>query len=246
MLLLSVLPSIILFIFVWKCDKFEKEPPKLLLKLFLFGLLTTISASLIEIFFEDVVLSSMDQQGLLFVFIDNFLIVALAEEAGKYFVLKKITWKHPAFNYTFDAVVYAVTVSLGFATLENILYLIEESLSTAIVRALFSVPGHVIDALYMGYYFGLAKHAEAYGDERLKKKRLKQAFFIPVLIHGFYDFCLSTEYDIFILIFLVFEVVITVLAIKKFRKLSKIVVTIPGSDTIAETPPAPSDTEPPA
>ena len=239
MLLLSVLPSIILFIVVWKGDRYEKEPPKLLLKLFLFGTLTTVSATVIELLFEDVILSSMNQQGILYILIDNFLIVAIAEEAGKYFVLKKTTWKHPAFNYTFDAVVYAVTVSLGFATLENILYLIEESFSIAVIRALFSVPGHVIDALYMGYYYGLAKHAEAYGDERLKNKRLKQAFVIPVLLHGFYDFCLSTEYDIFILIFLVFEVIITVVAVKKFRKLSRIAVAIPGSSEVAETSQSP-------
>lgn len=235
MLLLSVLPSIILFIVVWKGDRYEKEPPKLLLKLFLFGALTTISAGIIEILFGDYVLGFMDHQGILFAFIDNFLIVALAEEAGKYLVLKKVTWKHPAFNYTFDAIVYAVTVSLGFATLENILYLIEGTIGNALIRALFSVPGHVIDALYMGYYYGLARFADAHNDKRLTKKNLKLAFFVPVLIHGFYDFCLSTEYGLFILIFLIFEIVITILAIKKFLQLSKIAATIPGSDGF-ETP----------
>ena len=229
MLLLAILPSIILFYFVWKGDRYEKEPPKLLLKLFLFGALTTVSASIIEIFFGDVVFGFMDHQGILFLLIDNFLIVALSEEAGKFFVLKKITWKHPAFNYTFDAVVYAVTVSLGFATLENILYLFDGSMGTAVIRALFSVPGHVIDAIYMGYYYGLARHAAGYNDERLKKKNLKLAFLVPVLIHGFYDFCLSTEYGIFILIFLVFEIVITIVSIKKFIKLSRIEATIPDA-----------------
>ena len=125
--------------------------------------------------------------------------------------------------------VYAVTVSLGFATLENILYLFEASIGIAVVRALFSVPGHVIDAIYMGYYYGLARHADAYGDERLTKKYLRRAFFVPVVIHGFYDFCLSTEYGIFLLIFLTFEVVITILAVKKFRQLSKLPVTIPDA-----------------
>ncbi len=227
MLLLSVLPSIILFYIVWKGDRYEKEPPKLLVKLFLFGALTTVSATIIELVGSDVIFGFMDHQGMPFLLIENFLIVALAEEAGKYFVLKKVTWKHPAFNYTFDAVVYAVAVSLGFATLENILYIFDNDLSVAIIRALFSVPGHVIDAIYMGYYYGLARHAEGYNDIRLRKKYLKSAFFVPVLIHGFYDFCLSTEYGIFLLIFLVFEVIITVLAIKKFLQLSKIEATIP-------------------
>ncbi|MCR5687233.1 MAG: PrsW family intramembrane metalloprotease [Lachnospiraceae bacterium] len=227
MLQLAVLPSIILFIIVWKGDRYEKEPPKLLLKLFLFGALTTVSASIIEILAGDYILAFMDHQGMPYIVIENFLIVAVAEEAGKYFVLKRASWKDPAFNYTFDGVVYAVTVSLGFATLENILYLFEGGIGTAVVRALFSVPGHAIDAVYMGYYYGLAKYAAAFKDMGLMKKNLKKAFFVPVILHGFYDFCLSTEYGIFILIFLVFEVVITVLAAKKFLRLSKIEAVIP-------------------
>ena len=227
MLFLSVLPSIILFIVVWRGDRYEKEPPKLLVKLFLLGALTTVSAFIIETLFSDFLLGALDHQGMLFLIIDNFLVVAVAEEAGKFFVLKKITWRHPAFNYTFDAVVYAVCVSLGFATLENILYLVDGGFAIAVMRALFSVPGHFIDALYMGYYYGFARYSDAFGDKRLKKKYLRQAFIVPVLIHGFYDFCLSTEYWGFILIFLVFEVVITVLAIRKFRQLSRVEATIP-------------------
>ena len=227
MLLLAVIPSIVLFIIVWKGDRYEKEPPKLLIKLFLLGALTTVSASVIELFFGDVVLGFMDHQGMLYILIENFLIVALAEEAGKFVVLKKVTWKHPAFNYTFDAVVYAVTVSLGFATLENILYLVENDISVAIIRAIFSVPGHVIDAIYMGYYYGFAKYSEAYNDMKLKKKYMKRAFLVPVLIHGFYDFCLSTEYGILILVFLVFEIVITVITIRKFLMLSRVEAVIP-------------------
>lgn len=229
MLLLSILPSIILFVVVWKGDRYEKEPPKLLAKLFLFGTLTTISAFIVEFLFGEVILGFMNHQGILYALIDNFLIVALAEEAGKYIVLKKVTWNHPAFNYTFDAVVYAVSVSLGFATLENVLYIFGGGVVTAISRALFSVPGHFIYALYMGYYYGFARFCDAYNDDRLKKKYLKLAFWVPVLIHGFYDFCLSTEYGIFILIFLIFEVVLTIFAIRKFLRLSKIAATIPGS-----------------
>ena len=233
MLLLSVLPSIILFIVIWRSDKIEKEPPKLLWKLFFFGFLTIISAIIIETVGGDVIFGFLDKSSILYQLIENFLIVALAEEGGKYFVLKKVTWKHPAFNYTFDAVVYSVTVSLGFATPENILYLLDGEISTAVARALLSVPGHVIYAIYMGYFFGLAKHAEAYNDLRLRDKYLKKAFFIPVLMHGFYDFCLNPDEELFLLVFLVFEVIVTILAIRKIRKLSSFHVEIPGQATEA-------------
>jgi hypothetical protein len=90
----------------------------------------------------------------------------------------------------------------------------------------------------MGYYYGLARFADAYNDDRLKKGNLRLAFWVPVLIHGFYDFCLSTEYGIFILIFLIFEAVLTVFAVRKFLKLSRIVAPIPGSSYSEMTSPA--------
>ena len=227
MLALAVLPSLVLFYIVWKFDRYEKEPPKLLWALFGLGAATTVSAAIIELLFGDVILAGMDHQGMLYILIENSLIVAVCEEAGKYIVLKKVTWKHPAFNYTFDAVVYAVTVSLGFATLENILYLVENGIGVALIRAVFSVPGHVIDAIFMGYYYGTAKYADAYNDTKMRDKNLKMAFLVPVLIHGFYDFCLSTEHWAFILIFFVFEIAITVVTARKFIKLSKVEAVIP-------------------
>lgn len=244
MLILAILPSIILFFIVWKGDRYEKEPRKLLLKLFLFGMLTTFSASIIEIVIGDYIIGSLKDMVILYAFIDSFFVVAAAEEAGKYFVLKKISWKHPAFNYTFDAVVYSVAVSLGFATLENIMYLVGASIGLAFARAVLSIPGHAIYAVYMGYYYGLAKHAEASGDEKQMKTNLKKALIVPILLHGFYDFCLYTENGFFILIFFVFEIVLTVFAVRKFIKLSKDETRIPSA--AEETAPAMAQSVAPA
>ena len=220
LLALAVLPSVILFFIIYRCDRKEKEPIGFLLRLFFFGALTipfaVIVGNLLESFFRDLV----DADSYLFVFLDNFIATALIEEGGKLFVLKKATWKHPAFDHSFDAVVFAVAVSLGFATFENIIFIIDEPMSTAIARALFSIPGHVIDAVFMGCWYGRAKLAEKV-SKRETRKCLRRALFIPVLLHGFYDFCISTEDDFFIAAFLIFEVVITILAIIKVRKLSR-------------------------
>ncbi|MBQ7259990.1 MAG: PrsW family intramembrane metalloprotease [Lachnospiraceae bacterium] len=221
MLLLAVIPGIILFFVIWKSDKVEKEPGKLLLKLFLFGALTVVSAIVVGKAGE-LVFGFLDPGSMLYIFIDNFLLTAFVEEAGKYVVVKKVAWKHPAFDHTFDAVVYAVTASLGFATLENIIYLIGEDISLGIIRGIMSVPGHAIYGVFMGCYFGLAKAAEAEGDKKLCSSNLKKALIIPTLLHGFYDFCIgSSEYGIFLVILLVFEIVLTVVGIRKIRKLSR-------------------------
>ena len=235
--LLSILPSIILFIVVYKGDKIEKEPSKLLWKLFWFGALTTISAMILEQVLSVFVLEFTYEESLIYELIDNFIITALIEEGGKYFVLKKCTWKNKAFNYTFDGVIYAVCSSLGFATLENIFYIMGDSIETAIMRGLLSVPGHVIDAVYMGCYYGMAKYEEAHGNTQGSKSNLKKAIFVPVLIHGFYDFCLSTHYTIFLVVFFVFEIIITVKAVKKFKALSKedMMILNEETQTMADT-----------
>ena len=221
MIALAIIPSIILFIFIWRSDKTEKEPLSLLLKLFFFGALTIISAVAIGQLGDKLLSSVLAEGTIIFIFIDNFFLTALVEEAGKYFVLKKTTWKHPAFNHTFDAVVYAVCASLGFATFENILYILDGDLSTAILRGLLSVPGHVTYAIFMGYYYGMAKLESTQGGEKRSKEYLTKALWIPVFLHGLYDFCLSTEYDILILFIIIFEIVLSIIGIKKAKKLSK-------------------------
>ena len=231
MFALSIIPSIILFAIVWKYDTVEKEPASLLWKLFFCGALTTISAILIGLLGEGALNAIVsDRESFLYLFIDNFIITALVEEGGKFFALKKITWKNKEFNYTFDGVVYAVAVSLGFATFENIMYVFANGVGTAITRAIFSVPGHVIDAIFMGYFYGLARYAEGVGEEKEVKLYLKEALLIPVVMHGFYDFCLSTDKAEFMLLFLVYEIVITVITVKRFKKLSKTDTLIPGME----------------
>ena len=191
-LILSVIPSIILFVVTWRSDKVEKEPAKLLIKLFLFGALTIISALIFE--FTGITLLSKivpDQSSMVFSLIYDFLIVGLAEEAGKFIVLKKITWKNPEFNYIFDAVVYSVTVSLGFATIENIKYLRHGGIWEALARGTLSVPAHVVFAIYMGYFYGLAKNTEIRSAGRSTKKYLIAALIVPILFHGLFDFGLD-------------------------------------------------------
>ncbi len=217
---LAVIPSIVLFVIIWKHDKVEKEPAKLLWSLFLFGALTTVSAIILGQLGQAGVTLFIDEESMLFIVIDNFLLTALIEEGGKFVVLKLKTWKHPAFNYTFDAVVYAVVASLGFATAENILYVGMYGVANALVRAVTAVPSHVTDAIFMGCYYGYAKFAQSHGDVRREKRYMKMALIIPILTHGFYDFCLSTGYDAFIIVFLIYDIAITIHAFRLMKKLS--------------------------
>ncbi len=221
LLALAILPVVVLIYYVYQADKVEKEPIGLLIKLVFLGACTCLSALILEVVFGGVLEAIMDPSTELYVILENFLVVALSEEIGKYFVLKKVTWNNKEFNYCFDAIVYAICVGLGFALLENILYVADGGMSVAISRALLAIPGHAVDAVFMGYFYGLAKKDAYHGRFDKAEKNRHLALWIPVLIHGFYDYCLSTSYDIAIVIFFIFIIVMDVIAIRRIKTSSK-------------------------
>ena len=100
------------------------------------------------------------------------------------------------------------------------MYVLDGGVGVAILRALTSVPGHAIFGLFMGNYYGLAKRCEQQGYENGMRKNLRKALLVPILLHGFYDFCLEMKSGWFLLTFFVFEIVLTVLSVKKVKKLS--------------------------
>lgn len=187
--LVGFIPTAVLIVYLFCLDTIEKEPPLLLLKLFLVeGALTMLVVAYVEIAAEAVVSLFLDEDTLTFAVIDNLICVALVEEGFKYGVLKKFTWKHPAFNYRFDGVVYAAVTALGFAAFENFAYVSSYGFGVALTRMVSAVPGHCVDGILMGIFYGLAKLYEARGD-RLKSKRYRVfSLLAPIAEHGFYDF----------------------------------------------------------
>ena len=234
---LAIIPGIILFIIVWKFDKVEKEPPGLLIKLFLCGALTIISAVLLGLLGKAAMnLVISDTRSLLYILIESFIFTALVEEGGRFLALKLLTWKDRAFNYTFDGVVYAIVVSLGFTIFENIIYIFRNPSDKLALRIILMIIGNVIFGVFMGYFYGLARYEEGAGDEKNVKKHLAEAVLVPAAMHGFYVFCLRTERPVFIILFAIYEIIITVITVKHFLKLSKTDTLIPGmEDTVSSS-----------
>ncbi|MBR5361668.1 MAG: PrsW family intramembrane metalloprotease, partial [Lachnospiraceae bacterium] len=123
LLLLAVAPGAFIVFRVYKEDRIEKEPPRLIRKLLLAGAIGVIPAIILELIGGAILDIFRDGGTSLFLTaIDAFIVTALSEEAVKYIPLKKITWNEPDFDYTFDAIVYSVCVGMGFAIIENIAY----------------------------------------------------------------------------------------------------------------------------
>ena len=115
----------------------------------------------------------------------SFVIVALSEEGSKFLLLRLAIFNRKEFDEPFDGIVYAVMVGMGFATLENISYVFEHGIGTAITGMFLSVPAHGTFAVLMGYYTGLAKF-----DPSRRKRYFFLAILLPVFFHGSFDFCL--------------------------------------------------------
>ncbi|MBR6201219.1 MAG: PrsW family intramembrane metalloprotease [Spirochaetales bacterium] len=216
---LAVLPGLFLIVYIYNLDKQEKEPVGLLLKLTGLGALTVISALLLELLGSHILPIFFTPNTTLYAFIECFFVVAMAEEAGKYFVLKKFAWNDKNFDYMFDGIVYGVCVGLGFAIVENISYVLQNGVGNAITRAVTAIPGHATFGIYMGWYMACAKHYLAQGNESKAKSNLTKSFVVPVLLHGFYDFCLFANSTVWILIFYAF---IIILYWKTFRMVKKL------------------------
>lgn len=185
----AVLPAAVLLRYIYKTDTVEKEPPGLLIRLLAMGVLAALAAGVLEMLGETVLNSLIDPGSPVYTIVLAFFVVALAEEGMKFVLLKRTTWYHPAFNYRFDGIVYAVFVSLGFATYENIQYVLNYGLSVALPRALLAVPGHMSFAVFMGLFYGRAKLCEAYDYRTGVRRNLFTGYLVAVFLHGFYDTC---------------------------------------------------------
>ena len=213
LLIIAVLPAAVLMYVIYRYDKVEREPIGLLLAVMGLGMLTTIPAIIWEVLGEKFLSLFFWEGSLLFIFFDNFLVVALAEECLKRLVVRYFVWKKRAFNYRFDAIVYCVAASLGFALLENILYVFQFGFGTGITRAVLSVPGHCTFGIFMGFFLGDAKLYEVRGN-KVKASQLKAlSLWIPVILHGFYDFCLSMDSVLLTITFFIFVITVDTIAI---------------------------------
>jgi protease PrsW len=183
LLALALAPGAAIALYIYLKDHHEREPLILLLISFLYGGLSTVMTLFISYPLNAFLLTKDDD--VVSQFVNAFLKVALIEEFSKFIFVRFILYKNRNFNEPFDGIVYAIMVSMGFATLENIFYVYEYGFMTGIMRMFTAVPAHAVFGVMMGYYLGHAKFTAA--REFLFTLL---ALLIPTLFHGAYDYFL--------------------------------------------------------
>jgi RsiW-degrading membrane proteinase PrsW (M82 family) len=229
LLLLALAPAFVIMIYVYLRDKYEKEPINLILKGLLLGAIIIFPVGLVENYilafgktFEPIPKAAWD----------GFIAAGATEEAFKYFMVFILIWRNRNFNEKFDGIVYAVSVSLGFATVENLFYVFSEnSLQVGLLRAFTAVPGHAIFGVVMGFYLGLARFSE-----RGKGKWLLRAFFVPWLLHGIYDFMIMSGHPVLILAFIPFLIFLYRIGLKRMREFNRESIFNPANINFTDQP----------
>ena len=223
----AILPVVLLLIFVYRKDKYQHEPIGKLLLTFLVGCLSVIPASL-----QETALMAIEPplgpvaDGLY----TGFVVAGFSEELWKLLLLMLVIWRSRHFDEYFDGIVYAAYLSLGFACVENVMYVFqgEDPMAVALSRGLLAVPAHFLFAVMMGYHLSLAKF-----DRPKRSAHLFHALIYPLLMHGTYDALLMVSQNIgnnesqyvttgiLFIVFIVFDIKMWRWGLKRIKRLQE-------------------------
>ncbi len=186
--LAAIAPIVIIVLYIYLKDKYEKEPIRLLFYNFMLGaVISIIITTMIYVIFE-IILPLPDHYSIFQQLVKAFIVVGLVEEFSKYIIVRYYAQPHKEFDEPFDGIVYAVMVSLGFAATENIAYVVQGGYEVALLRAFTAVPAHATFGIMMGYYMGKAKFS-------VRRRQLNLlGLFLATLFHGAYDFFLFVDF----------------------------------------------------
>ena len=217
LLIIAISPGIALALIIYLTDRYDREPLLLLLKIFVLGMISVLPAAL----FEQFLIYFNPFAGILGIVFTAFIIAGLTEEFIKRQVILKFAFNRAEFDEKLDGIIYAVFASLGFATAENINYVMFTFASNpyvGIFRGFVSVPAHMLFAITMGYYLSLSKFCLEPG---MKKTYLRKALFVPMLLHGIFDFILMVNMGSVLLAFIPFVIYLWVVNLKKLNSYYK-------------------------
>ena len=211
-LLITILPSLLIVLFFVKSDRFP-EPANQIIKIFFYGIFLCLPAFYLNTALGDIYANTGLSENL----ISSFLSAAPVEEILKFTVLYSLVYKMKDFNEPIDGIVYGVTVSLGFATLENIyyVYVLSDYFGTtsqglAILRSFSAIPAHAIFGASMGYFFMKYSFIQ-------KQNNLAMCLIVPILLHGIYNFFAGTYFIISLLTIIISWIVL----LRAFSRLKK-------------------------
>ncbi len=191
---LGFAPGIVYLVLIRRLDKYEREPWRMVLGVFALGAGAVIPAGVVE----NLLLGDLGRYmredaralpgGLLGLFFICFLVVGPVEEIFKFLAVRLTVFRSRQFNEPMDGLVYASASALGFASLENVFYVLELGAGVMVGRAVFSTLGHLFFSCLWGFPVGMVA---------LRAGRARRSVLWGLLgamfLHGLYDYFLFTR-----------------------------------------------------
>ncbi|KUK50423.1 MAG: PrsW family glutamic-type intramembrane protease [bacterium] len=185
-IILSILPFIILITYFYKRDRKKKEPLGMILFSFVSGVFIIFPA----IFLEELLIESLRSFKVAPIF-HSGIVGGVIEESLKFLSFLLLIFNNKNFDEPFDAIFYSVLISLGFAFLENILYVYRFGVLVAFLRPFTAISAHTMFGIVMGYFFMKAKFLNSV--KSLKLLYLSFALIVPISVHFLYNFIISMK-----------------------------------------------------
>ncbi len=217
LIIISVLPTVAIAVALYLRDKYDREPLYLLFKIFLLGAISAIPTA----FVEKILMTINVFGGLFSIAFTSFIIAGLTEEYFKRYVVLKYAYYSKHFNEKLDGLIYCSFSALGFATIENILYVVFRFTANpyvGIYRGIISVPAHVLFGVTMGYYLSLARFSK---NVQLGYLYLQKSLYIPVFLHGFFDFILMSRINVLMYLFIPYVLYLWITNLKKLNQYTR-------------------------
>ena len=212
LLVLAIAPVATIILWIYLKDKYDKEPVITLSKFFILGILVSVLA----IYVEELLIKLNTFSKIGYMIYISFIVAGLTEEGLKALILIPNLLREKNFNEKLDGIIYSVFLSLGFATVENIIYILFEDptsvFQVSIIRAIISIPAHMMFAIIMGYYISKYK----FNSSKSKPKTyLIMSIIVPILLHGIFDFILMIPYRWSIIVFIAYIVFLWKISLDK-------------------------------
>lgn len=183
--MLSLIPGIIWLLFYLRKDV-HPEPNLMIIKVFLYGALITVPVFFIQLGMTNFFPESSQRSDLI-IFLYYIFVVGFTEEISKYLVIKNKVLKSSEVDEPTDIILYMIIAGLGFATLENIVYLFDVEFPDILFITAFRFLGpiflHALCSGTIGYFL-----AKSFFDPKQKIKLLIYGFSLAILLHGIYNF----------------------------------------------------------
>lgn len=202
--IIAITPAIIGMFAIYLSDRVDREPARLLFLTYVLGALSVIPSIIVE----EILTRFNVFSGVYQAFYNAFIVAALTEEFFKRLVVLRFPFRSKYFNEKLDGIVYGVFAALGFATVENIIYVVFTYTNNPFIglnRGIFSVPAHGVFGVTMGYYLSLYKFNT---DDKGKRANLRKSLIMPVILHGIFDFILMAEIPELTLLFVPYVIFI--------------------------------------